>query len=425
MARLFRMPEIAADTPQVLLAEWAVKENSTIHASEPIVTIETDKAAVDIEADGDGTVLRILVEAGSTVAVGTPIAVLADPGEQIANIDELLAELGVGEPVLAGVVVSKGTQGQRAPEPAATANGHTARILSSPLARRLARNASVDIESITGSGPGGRIIRRDVESAIAGTPATDLEVIRPGVLAAPAPQDDQAVTGPKSPDAGSLTPHTRMRRAIAKRLSTSKQTVPHFYLRGTCRVDELLALRTTLNLDNPFRISVNDLVIKAAARAHILVPALNVRWEEEGVRSLTTVDISAAIATDGGLVTPVLRSVESLSLSALSGQMQDFAARAATNKLQPAELDGGTLTITNLGMFGTEEFGAIINPPQSAILAIGAARPEPVVLDGQLAVATVMHVTLSVDHRPVDGITAARWMSAFTKIVESPLQILL
>jgi pyruvate dehydrogenase E2 component (dihydrolipoamide acetyltransferase) len=208
-------------------------------------------------------------------------------------------------------------------------------------------------------------------------------------------------------------------------LTASKQSVPHFYLRGTCRVDELLALRTTLNVDNPVRISVNDLVIKAAARAHVLVPALNVRWEEDGIRSLSTVDISAAIATDGGLVTPVLRSVESTSLSAVAGQMQDFAARATANKLQPAELDGGTLTITNLGMFGTEEFGAIINPPQSAILAIGAARPEPVVVDGQLAVATVMHVTLSVDHRPVDGVTAARWMSAFTTIIENPLQILL
>jgi pyruvate dehydrogenase E2 component (dihydrolipoamide acetyltransferase) len=424
MARLFRMPEVAANTPQALLAEWAVEENSTIDVSEPIATIETDKAAVDIEADGEGTVLRILVAAGSIVTVGTPIALLADPGEQIDSIDRLLADLGVGEPELAGAAVSGSPLEQHVSRSSAAANGHPAqRILSSPLARRLATNASIDIATIHGSGPGGRVIRRDVESAISGTGATARVITPPLAVATPASPSDRA--RPESPSAGTLTPHTRMRRAIAARLTASKQSVPHFYLRGTCRVDELLALRTSLNVDNPVRISVNDLVIKAAARAHVLVPALNVRWEEDGIRSLSTVDISAAIATDGGLVTPVLRSVESTSLSAVAGQMQDFAARATANKLQPAELDGGTLTITNLGMFGTEEFGAIINPPQSAILAIGAARPEPVVVDGQLAVATVMHVTLSVDHRPVDGVTAARWMSAFTTIIENPLQILL
>ena len=215
-----------------------------------------------------------------------------------------------------------------------------------------------------------------------------------------------------------------MRRAIAARLTHSKQTVPHFYLRGVCRVGKLLALRQELNATGPVRISVNDLVIKATARAHIAVPELNVSWEDGGIRSFDTVDIATAVATSTGLLTPVLRSVDSLSISALSRQAQDLAKRAKEGMLRPAELEGGTLTVTNLGMFGTEEFTAIINPPQAAILAVGAARDEAIVDDGRLGVGKVMRVTLSVDHRPVDGVNAAHWMRALVSLIEDPLQIL-
>jgi pyruvate dehydrogenase E2 component (dihydrolipoamide acetyltransferase) len=216
-----------------------------------------------------------------------------------------------------------------------------------------------------------------------------------------------------------------MRNAIAARLTASKQSTPHFYLRATCRVDRLLELRANLNAASPVRISVNDLVIKAAARAHVAVPAMNVMWTPEAVRSFTNVDISVAVATERGLVTPVLRSVEQMSVSALAAQVQDYASRAKNGRLQQDEIEGGTLSITNLGMFGVEEFAAIINPPQAAILAVGAVKEEPVVEDGHLVVGSVMRVTLSVDHRPVDGVQAAEWMRTFVSLIENPVSILL
>jgi pyruvate dehydrogenase E2 component (dihydrolipoamide acetyltransferase) len=215
-----------------------------------------------------------------------------------------------------------------------------------------------------------------------------------------------------------------MRRAIAARLTESKQTTPHFYLRATVRVDKLLKLRQQLNRAEAVRVSVNDLVVKAAARAHVLVPEMNVVWTPDAVRSFSSVDVAVAVATDGGLVTPVLRAVETRSISSVASSIRDLVDRARAGKLRQDELEGGTITITNLGMFGTEEFAGIINPPQAAILAVGAARREPVVKHGTLSTATVLRVTLSVDHRPVDGTVAARWMQAFVSAVEHPVQIL-
>ena len=464
MARLFRMPEVAAGTAEAILASWSVAENSAVTAAEPIATVETDKAAVDIEADADATVLKVLVDEGMTVPVGAPIAVLAEPGEVVHDVDVLLAQL-VGAspapgPASAGAPESAAPHASppaarpvaAAPGTPARADAATTRIFASPLARKRAAETGLDIGEITASGPGGRIVRRDVEAAIArrGTPppaditagpsvvapatmsatpvlvTTSATPIPPTPPAAPAPG---AAAGPAAPpraasDGARIVPLSRMRRAIATRLTQSKQSVPHFYLRGACRVGKLLALREELNTTAPVRISVNDLVIKAAARAHAAVPELNVCWEDDGIRCFDTVDIATAVATSTGLLTPVLRSVDSLSISALARQTQDLAARAEESALQPAELNGGTLTVTNLGMFGTEEFTAIINPPQAAILAVGAARDEAVVDDGQLSVGKVMRVTLSVDHRPVDGVNAAHWMRAFVALIENPLQIL-
>jgi pyruvate dehydrogenase E2 component (dihydrolipoamide acetyltransferase) len=284
------------------------------------------------------------------------------------------------------------------------------------LARRLARDAGLAVEQLRGTGPGGRIVRRDVEAALA---ARADAIAEKSPAASPAP----AVAGPP---AASYTdqPHTRIRKATAARLTESKREAPHFYLEGTARVDELLALRKRINSGGA-AVSVNDLIVKAAARAHMTVPAMNVIWTAEATRSFATVDVAIAVATERGLLTPVLRGVEAMSLSTLSAASADLAERARSGRLNQAELDGGSLTVTNLGMYGTERFAAIINPPHAAILAVGAARQEPVVDDGALTVGTVMHLTLSVDHRPVDGTVAAQWMQALVSLLEDPVQILL
>ena len=428
MARLFRMPEVAAGTTEAVLATWSVAENSPITATQPIATVETDKAAVDIEAGADATVLKVLVDEGATVPVGAPIAVLAEPGEVVHDLAALLRQLGASPapaPAPPGRPEPAAPPAAAVPSSPARPDAPATRIFASPLARKIAAKAGLDIGEITASGPGGRIIRRDVDAAIArrgAPPARD-------IAAAPATPAPTVAAGPAAPlptapDEGRTLPPSRMRRAIAARLTHSKQSVPHFYLRGVCRVGKLLALRQELNASGPVRISVNDLVIKATARAHIAVPELNVCWEDGGIRSFDTVDIATAVATSTGLLTPVLRSVDSLSISALSRQAQDLAKRAKEGMLRPAELEGGTLTVTNLGMFGTEEFTAIINPPQAAILAVGAARDEAIVDDGRLGVGKVMRVTLSVDHRPVDGVNAAHWMRALVSLIEDPLQIL-
>jgi pyruvate dehydrogenase E2 component (dihydrolipoamide acetyltransferase) len=373
MPQLLRLPEIAANTTEAVLASWPIAENTLYSAADVIATVETDKAVVDVEADSDGVILRRLVAEGTEVAVGEPIALIGAPGEAVDDIDAALDALG----------------------------GHPAadRVFASPLARRIAREARLDIDHLDGTGPNGRILRRDVER----------------VLSAEAPPETPPQTNP----------HTRMRRAIAERLSDSAATVPHFYLRGTARVDALQRLRAELNDDDPpVRISVNDLVVKAVARAHVLVPAMNVVWTPEAVRSFDTVDIGVAVATPRGLVTPVVRDADRAGITSIAATVRDLAERAEAGTLQQRELEGGTTTVSNLGMFGTEEFAAIINPPQSSILAVGAVRSEPVADDGRLAVGEVMRVTLSVDHRPVDGVVAAQWMRAFLSLLEHPVRIL-
>jgi pyruvate dehydrogenase E2 component (dihydrolipoamide acetyltransferase) len=297
-----------------------------------------------------------------------------------------------------------------APAPPAVASGARSdghgRVFASPLARRLARDAGLSLTGIVGTGPGGRIVRRDVQAAFVARPAP--------------PASAAAVAG-----AGAFTdlPHTPMRRAIARRLTESKQTIPHFTVRATLRVDELLRLRAGL-ADVGTKVSVTDLLVKAAARAHTAVPRMNAIWTSEATRTFSAVDVSVAVATRTGLLTPVVRGVQGLPVAAVAHTVRDLVARARAGQLRQEELEGGALTITNLGMYGTEEFAAIINPPQSAILAVGAARPEPVVADGALAVATVVHVTLSADHRVVDGALAAEWMAALTESVEEPLRLL-
>jgi pyruvate dehydrogenase E2 component (dihydrolipoamide acetyltransferase) len=437
MPELLRMPEIAAATTSAVLAGWPVAVNTRFSASDVIATVETDKAVVDVEAESDGVILRTLVAEGTEVEVGTAIAVLARPGETVDDVDAALAALGVSG--------GNGHPPAATPEPLASptvspGNGAPRRF-ASPLARRLAAEAGLLVTDLAGTGPGGRIVRRDVEAALARRVAheeADLHDAGPALPDEPAPAlavppgpAQPPVTPPPAPArvghrAAEYTdqPLSRMRKAVAARLTESKATAPHFYVRGVARVDALLQLRADLNDGADVRISVNDLIVKAVAKAHQQVPEMNVVWTGAAIRSFTGVDVSLAVATDTGLVTPVLTGVEQRTITDVARATQDFATRAREGRLQQSELEGGSVTISNLGMYGVEEFAAIINPPQAAILAVGAAKQEAVVTDGRLEVATVLRVTLSVDHRPVDGAIAARWMSAFVALLERPVRIL-
>jgi pyruvate dehydrogenase E2 component (dihydrolipoamide acetyltransferase) len=442
MPELLLMPEIAASTTSAVLAGWPVPVNTRFSASDVIATVETDKAVVDVEAEADGVILRTLVGEGVEVEVGTAIALLARPGETVEDVDAALAALGVS----VGNGGSAGNGGGPAPapaaEPAAAAGNGGPRRFASPLARRLAAESGLLVTDLVGTGPGGRIVRRDVEAALAQRVAheeADVHDASPALLGAPAPAIEvpDAPAPPPAPPRTSAPapaaqepaqytdqPLSRMRKAVAARLTESKATAPHFYLRGAARVDALLQMRADLNDGADVRISVNDLIVKAVARAHQLVPEMNVVWTGEAIRSFTGVDVSVAVATGSGLLTPVLRSVERRSITDVARATQDFVARARDGRLQQSELEGGSITVTNLGMYGVDEFAAIINPPQAAILAVGAAKQEAVVTDGRVEAATVLRVTLSVDHRPVDGAVAARWMSAFVSLLERPVRIL-
>lgn len=444
MPELLRMPEVAANTTEAVLATWTVPVGQAFAAGDTIVTVETEKAIVDVEAEAAGVMLRHLVSEGTLVDVGSPIALLAAVGEAVADVDAALAQLGIAagsgsatadaatRAPASGMATSVPAVGSAptpviAPAPAAldVSPAGQVRRFSSPFARKLAREAGIDLAGLTGTGPGGRIRRRDVEAFLAGRGATTATTTtptaaRPGAAAAGLPSAIPAFGAAEYVD----EPVTRIRKAIAARLTESVQTAPHFYLRGGARVDRLLALRREINDGGTIKVSVNDLVVKAVARAHGLVPALNVTWHGDVIRHYARVDVALAIATDAGLVTPVIRGVDRLSLGELVAATGDVIARARARRLQQSELEGGTITVTNLGMFGTEDFSAVINPPQAAILAVGAARPEAVVLDGAVEVATVMRVTLSIDHRPVDGATAAEWLRVFLDLLENPARIL-
>ena len=394
-----------------MLSSWTIPEGEDYARLDVIAIIETDKAIVDYEAEADGVILRRLAAEGAEVAIGDPIALIAAHGETVADIDAALAALG-------GAAAPERTTPPRLSSPptsrhlpcAASTSDVPAdgtRLFASPLARRLAKERGIDLATIHGSGPNGRIRRRDLDQA----------PTAPTV--APAP-----VAAATSAAGYTDVPHTRLRRAIASRLTQSVTTAPHFYLRGSARVDRLMAIRAEINAGEDMRISVNDLVIKAVAGAHTRVPAANVIWTDDAIRMFDGVDIAVAIATDSGLVTPVLRGVQSLSITQIANATKDFAARARAGELRQNELEGGTTSVSNLGMFGTEEFAAIINPPHSSILAVGAATQEPVVVDGVIEVGTVMRVTLSVDHRPIDGAVAAQWMKVFVDLLEHPAKIL-
>ncbi|WP_238913040.1 pyruvate dehydrogenase complex dihydrolipoamide acetyltransferase [Achromobacter insolitus] len=420
MAHLIKLPSVAADTSGGTLHQWLKKEGDTVAVGDALAEIETEKAIVEINAEQAGVLGRIVIQAGAaSVPVNTVIGVLLAQGEDASAIDRALAEAGAAaqpaaaptpEPAPAAVTAPAPTAPATPPQisnPPSAAPVPGGRLFASPLARRLAAQWHVDLLGVTGTGPHGRIVRRDVEAARDRAPAS-----------AAAPLAGRA--------ASRRVPHTGMRRAIARRLTESKQNVPHFYLTVDCRMDALLALRAQANQGGTVKLSVNDFIVRAAALALREVPEVNASWQEDAVEYHAGADISVAVATDGGLVTPIVRDADVKPLSAIAGEIVELAGRAKINRLKPEEFTGGSLTVSNLGMYGISQFAAIINPPQAAILAVGAAEKRPVVdSEGQLVAATVMTVTLSADHRVVDGAVGARWLAAFRALIENPVRILL
>ncbi|WHZ36953.1 pyruvate dehydrogenase complex dihydrolipoamide acetyltransferase [Sagittula sp. MA-2] len=427
-----QMPALSPTMEEGTLAKWLVKEGDTVSSGDVLAEIETDKATMEFEGVDEGVIGRIVVAEGTAeVKVGTVIAVLLEEGE---TADDLGATGGPKAPP-----PSEPKETQAAPEaeikaaPPAPERSDGERIFASPLARRIAQQKGLDLSQIKGSGPRGRIVKADVESATAAPAAAKpaAAAATPAVApakAAAAPVDPSSVAALYADRAYTEVPLDGMRRTIAARLTEAKQTIPHFYLRRDITLDALMAFRAQLNeqlAPRGVKLSVNDFIIKACALALQQVPKANAVWAGDRILQLTPSDVAVAVAIEGGLFTPVLRDAHQKTLSALSAEMKDLATRARDRKLAPSEYQGGSFAISNLGMFGIENFDAVINPPHGAILAVGAGVKKPVVnADGALAVATVMSVTLSVDHRVIDGALGAELLAAIKDNLENPLAML-
>ena len=430
MASIIRMPEVLAGATEGVLSNWLVSEGSEIAVGDVLAEIETEKATVEYQAEEAGVVARILINPGDAADVGTPIAIFTLAGEGEAEIAQALADAGVTENTKPVATAAKSEVASAAATPSVPAVASTSpepqepdsaggRLFVSPLVRKMAKDKGIDLSGVSGSGPGGRIVRADFDAFVAGGGQA---IAVSSTSAAPAAPRSAA----SSASAGYVDiPHTGMRKAIARRLTESKSSVPHFYLSADCRVDKLLAARKEVNEAKGIKISVNDWVVKAVALALMDVPDANVIWSDDAMRKFDSADIAIAVATEGGLFTPVIRGVDRLSLIEVNTLIVDAAARARSGKIKQEEIEGGSFAVTNLGMYGTKEFSAIINPPQSGILAVGAASAQAVVENGQVVVAQVMTVTLSADHRAVDGALAAQWLQAFQNHIESPLGMLI
>ena len=441
------MPALSPTMEKGNLAKWLKKEGDAIKSGDIIAEIETDKATMEVEAVDEGTLAKIVVPEGTQdVAVNAIIAVIANEGEDSKSVGSASPAPAVGA---SAVAAPAALAPSATPAPAATpvaasapkaaANGHDAgRIFATPLARRIAKDGGVDIATVQGSGPHGRVIERDVQAALAGgarKPAAAAPAGAPKAAAtAPAPGANDAMTRKLfAPGSFTEVPHDSMRKIIAHRLVEAKSTIPHFYLTSDCELDALMALREQINAAAPktaegkpaYKVSVNDFIIKALALALQRVPDANVSWTEDAMLKHTHSDVGVAVSIPGGLITPVVRNAESKTLSAISNEMKDMAARAKVRKLKPDEYQGGSSAVSNLGMFGIRNFSAVINPPHATILAVGAGEKRVVVKNGAPAVANVMSVTLSTDHRAVDGALGAELLAAFKTLIEHPMGMLI
>ncbi len=422
-----RMPELASDMTEADLLSWLVKPGDSVRAGDLIAEIETDKSTVEFESPVSGTLLEILVPGGTDgVAVGTVLALFEGDADAASPAPPEEPQGAAPEP-----------ESKPAPEPAARAAAQpepapvaapTAKSASgasaTALARRVAGQTGVDLDAVAGTGPGGRITKSDVQAAKPARPAQPEKPAQPQATGASA---DKAETPPSSFQSDTpfrIEPLSRMRRTIATRLQQSKQTIPHFYLHVDCAIDRLLDLRKKLNAEGR-RISVNDFIVRASALALIEVPGANVSYSDEGLVYYERADVAVAVATDGGLVTPLVREADRKELEQLSDEIRDLATRAREGKLTPREYQGGSFTVSNLGMFGVDSVYPIVNPPQSCILGVGAGTEQPVVRDGKVAVGHQMTLTLSADHRAVDGAVGAQLLAAIKRRVEDPLEMLL
>ena len=449
------MPALSPTMTEGTLARWLKKEGDAIRAGDVIAEIETDKATMEGEAVDEGVLGQILVADGTQgVKVNDPIAVLMSEAGAAASTAKPPPKQEAGEvaaPTQTASAPAQPVSAAPAPAPATRAaavspmaNGHAPgeRIFASPLARRMAQQAGIELASLTGSGPNGRIVRADVEAAQAGaasarTPLPRAETPRstaqpaPAIAAQAAPATAPAPAPTPITAPGRLVPLSTVKRVTARRLAQAKQTIPHFYVSIDVELDALLKLRAELNARSPkdgpgaYKLSVNDMLIKACAIALRRVPGVNASFTEDGIFHYDDVDISVAVSIPDGLITPIIRRADQKGLAAISNEGRALFERAKAGKLKPDEFQGGGFSISNMGMFGVRDFAAIINPPQAAILAVSAGEQRPVVRDGQLAVATVMSCTISVDHRVIDGALAAEWLAAFRALVQDPLGLML
>ncbi len=405
------MPALSPTMTDGTLAKWLVSEGDAIESGDVIAEIETDKATMEVEAVDDGVIGKILVAAGTeNVPVNDVIAVLLEDGESAGDI---------GEVVTSSKLQVKSDAPQVADKPIVTQNSElktTNRVLASPLARRIAKDKGVDLASVKGTGPHGRIIKNDVVTSskpqvTSGKPlATQNSNLKTNIYGM----------------AYTEIPNNNIRKVVAKRLTESKQNVPHFYLTVECHLDNLLNARKEINdkANGAFKLSVNDFIIKAAAMTLKAFPAANVSWSDDAIMQYLKADISVAVSTPTGLITPIIKAAEDKGLRDISTEMKDLAGRAREGKLKPEEFMGGSFSISNLGMFGVKEFAAIVNPPQGCILAVGAGEPRPVVVNGAIEIKTVMNCTLSVDHRCVDGAVGAEYLKIFKQYIENPVSML-
>lgn len=431
------MPALSPTMEEGNLSKWLVKEGDKVSSGDVIAEIETDKATMEVEAVDEGVVAKLMVPAGTEgVKVNAVIAILAEEGEDVAEA----AKGGDAAPAVTPAPKAEEKKDEAAPQTAApvtavasvASSSNGKRVFASPLARRIAKEAGLDIAGVTGSGPHGRIIQKDVEKALSSGATKAISVAQ---ASAPQGMSDETVLKLFEEGSYDVVPHDGMRKVIARRLMESKLTVPHFYLTIDCNLDALLSLRSEINASAPlvktekgevpaYKLSVNDMVIKATALALRDVPDANVSWTDSGMIVHKQCDVGVAVSIPGGLITPIVRNAESKTLSVISNEMKDLAKRARDRKLKPEEYQGGTTSVSNLGMFGVKDFAAIINPPHATIFAIGAGEQRAIVENGEVKVATVMSVTLSTDHRAVDGALAAELAQAFKRRIENPMGML-